>query len=294
MHPGPEGQVLGVPGEVHVVGIGEVGLVRVGRADADADMVTLVHRAPTQLDVLLHHARDPGHRCLPPQQLLHRGRDDRGVLHDQPPLFRVLGQIREEALQRVGHRVEAGQEEEETDAEDLVIGQPVAARLGAGEHAQQILPRLLAPVGQGLGEEALNLARVHALIGLHFLQVVPGGTENPVLHPQEHRQFRHREPEQPQEDRRREGLGQCGGELAGPVLDETVDQLVHQACDVRLDQVHPLRSEDRVQQLAVLRVLRWVHLQRDERHGLPEVDRLHGRGEDRRGAAARTPPHCAP
>ena len=121
-------------------------------------MVTLVHRAPAQLDVLVDHPGHPGHRCLPPQQLLDRGRDDRGVLHDQPALLRVLGQIGEEALQRVGHRVEPGQEEQEADAEDLVVGQPVAAHLGTGEHAQQILLRVLAPVGQGLGEEALDLA----------------------------------------------------------------------------------------------------------------------------------------
>ena len=97
---------------------------------------------------------------------------------------------------------------------------------------------------------------------------------------EEHVQLRDREPEQAQEHRRGERLGQRRGELAGAVGDEAVDELVDQLRDVRLDQVHPLGGEDRIEQLAVLRVLRRVDLQRDQRHRLPEVDRLHGRGED--------------
>ena len=88
------------------------------------------------------------------------------------------------------------------------------------------------------------------------------------------------QPEQPQEHRGGQGLGQRRRELAGPLVDEPVDELVDQPGDVRLNEVHPLGGEDRVEQLAVLGVLGRVHLQRDERHRLPEIDRLHGRGED--------------
>ena len=69
----------------------------------------------------------------------------------------MAGQVGEEALEGVGHRVEPGQQEQEADAEDLVIGQVLPADLGTGEHAEQVILGLLAPLGQRLGEEALDL-----------------------------------------------------------------------------------------------------------------------------------------
>ena len=195
-------------------------------------------------------------------------------------LLGVLGQVGEEALQRVGHRVEAGDQEEEADAEDLVVGEAVPPDLGGGEHGEQVLLGALASVGQLGGEELLDVLGGDLLVGLDLVDVRALGAQDAVLHLEEHGQLGDREPDQAEEDRRGEGLGQVGGELAAAVVDEPVDELVDQLHDVGLEQVHALGGEDGVEELAVLEVLGRVDLQRDEGDRLAEVHRLHGRGED--------------
>ena len=107
----------------------------------------------------------------------------------------MLSQVGEEALQRVGHGVESGQEKQEADAENLVVGQLVPTDLGRSEHAEEVVLGLFAAVGQGLGEESLDLAGVHPLVGLDLFEVVAGRAQDAVLHLQEHVQLRHGQPE---------------------------------------------------------------------------------------------------
>jgi hypothetical protein len=64
--------------------------------------------------------------------------------------------------------------------------------------------------------------------------------------------------------------------LRDEAVDEVVDQLGHRL----LEQRHLLGGEDRVEDLAVLLVLRRVDLQRDERADVAEVDGRHVRRED--------------
>ncbi len=138
---------------------------------------------PAEIGVLPGH---PGHTCdrsLPAQELLDGCRDDGRVLDDLPALVGILGQKGEEALQRVGNRVEAGDEKQEADAEDLVIAQPIATDLGQGEHAEEILLRALPPFGQGLGKEALDLGRADPLVGLDLIDVIAFGAQDAVFHP---------------------------------------------------------------------------------------------------------------
>ena len=77
---------------------------------------------------------------------------------------------------------------------------------------------------------------------------------------------------QAEEHRRREQLGELLGEVALAAVDELVDEPVDPPGDVLFLLVHALGREQRVEQLAVLRVLRRIDVQRDER---PDVAQVH-------------------
>ena len=79
-----------------------------------------------------------------------------------------------------------------------------------------------------------------------------------------------RQPHQAEEHRRREQLGELLGEVALAAIDERVDELVDAARDVGLLLVHALGREQRVDQLAVLRVLGRVDVERDQRPHVAE------------------------
>ena len=123
-------------------------------------------------------------------------------------------------------------------------------------------------------------AAVDPLIRLDLSRSVSGGTQNAVLHPQEHRQVRDGQPEQSQEDRGGEGLGQRVVNSQEPSsTNPSMSSLTSRAMSGSIRFIR-LGAKIGSEQLAVLGVLGRVHLQGDERHRLPEVDRLHGRGED--------------
>ena len=128
--------------EAHLVGVGQRGLVGVDRAEADAHHVALADRAAEELGVLGGDAHDAADRRLPAQQLLHRRRHERRVGDELGPLLGVLAQVAEEAVERRAHGVEAGDEEEEADVEDVLAGEAVAVDLGVEEPAQQVAPAL--------------------------------------------------------------------------------------------------------------------------------------------------------
>ena len=80
--------------------------------------------------------------------------------------------------------------------------------------------------------------------------------EDAVADVEEHAQLVLGQAHQPEEDRAREDLGELLGEVALAAVDERVDQRVHPAGDVLLLLVHAARREQRIEQLAVLRVQR--------------------------------------
>ena len=51
----------------------------------------------------------------------------------------VLGEEREEARQRIGHRVEAGGEQHEADVEHLVPREPIAAGFGNEQEREDVV-----------------------------------------------------------------------------------------------------------------------------------------------------------
>ena len=75
--------------------------------------------------------------------------------------------------------------------------------------------------------------------------------------------------------------------LACELVDDAVEELGH----LVLERSHRPRSEKGVEDPPVLDVLRGVHLERDERPGVAELDRFGPRREHHRGYAART--RCA-
>ena len=186
----------------------------------------------------------------------------------------VCAQEREEARQRIGHGVEPGDEEEVTDVEDLLARQLLAVDLGGVEAAEDVVARFGEPLVEDLVEVRVELLADVALdlqprLGLH---VDGARTEDAVLEPQEGVELLPRQSHQPEEHGGGERLGELVGEVAFAPIDELVDEVVDPVGDVTFDGVHLLGREDRVEDLAVLEVLRWVDAQRDERPHVPEVE----------------------
>ena len=96
-------------------------------------------------------------------------------------------------------------------------------------------------------------------------------TDDPVLHFQEARQFGHRQPQQAEENLRRQRHRELPGEVDLPVVDEAVDQVVDQTLH-RLGELRDaLGGEQRVEDPAELAMLWRVQLERDERADVAEV-----------------------
>ncbi len=88
-----------------------------------------------------------------------------------------------------------------------------------------------------------------------------------------------RQAQQLQEDGARKGDGEFGVEVAFAPIGEAVDHLVHQLGDAWFPSGHLPRSEQRIEDAAVLRMLGRVDLQWDQRPHVAQIDRIHVRRE---------------
>ena len=104
------------------------------------------------------------------------------------------------------------------------------------------------------------------------------GPDDAVLHREERRQVREREPEEGEEHLRRQRNRELGREVALAAIDERVDPLVDERGDRSFELGHVPGREERVEDLAVLHVVGGVDLQRDER-----PDRAHRQDRVGRG-----------
>ena len=112
--------------------------------------------------VRLGHAGHVRHRRLPAQQLLDRARDERrGRSTSWRRCSGCSREEREEARERVGDGVEAGDEEQEADVEDLLAGEALAVDLGVEELGEDVVLR----VGEPLVEDRVEV-RVDLLAGV--------------------------------------------------------------------------------------------------------------------------------
>ena len=156
-------------------------------------------------------AEDAGHGgdgALPPQQLLDGGSDDRLVPGHLAPVLGLLRQVAEDAVEGVGHGVEPGDDEEEADVEDLLVGERHPVDLGPHDPGQQVLGGGPAPLDQGLLEVGVD--GVGRLLPRRRLVLLggPRGPDDPVLHFQELVQILEGQAHQPEEDRAGKGHGE--------------------------------------------------------------------------------------
>ena len=119
-----------------------------------------------------------------------------GLLDDPAPGVRVLGEVAEEAVERRRDRVEPGDEEQEADVEDLLVGEPVAVDLGVQEVAEEVVP-LARPARSSMHLLEVGVDRVGGLLlvrlGLGVAELVADdlvGPDDAVLHLQEARELR--------------------------------------------------------------------------------------------------------
>ena len=117
-----------------------------------------------------------------------------------------------------------------------------------------------------LGVEVLD----HLRVGGDAVVVVVG-TDDPVLEPDEEVEVVERQAEQGEEHHRRQRLAERVVELDLAVGDEAVDELVGQRPHARRELRDDLRREQRVEELAVLRVRVAVEHERDERSARAHV-----------------------
>ena len=192
------------------------------------------------------------------------------MLDDVPARRRVPAEVAEEAVERRSDRVEAGDEEQEADVEDLLVAQPITLDLGFEERAHEVV----VPGTGALGEQVLEV-RVD-LVGRRLLECLGLGMaarfsrdvirpDDAILHRNEARQLVEREPEHRQEHLRWERHRELLREVDLVVVHERIDQLVGEVRGAPFERGHALRREQRVEELPILPVVGRIRLQRDQR-----------------------------
>ena len=142
------------------------------------------------------------------------------------------------------------------------LREPLAVDLGRDEVGEDVVGRMLRCARRPGAEVVVDLLagralHGHARVGVeHRVRVDLLGVEDAVAQVEEHAQLVLGQAHEPEEHRRREQLGELLGEVALAAVDERVDEAVDPRGDVVLLLVHALRREQRVEELAVLRVLR--------------------------------------
>ncbi len=244
------------------------------------NLVAGANGAAAQLGVLRGDARHQHHRRFPTQQLLHDQGTDRRVGDQRRTLLRVLGKVAEKAVQRCRNRVQPGDQQQEADVENLFPGQPFSLDLGPEEVAEQVIPALGLPLVEDFVEVVVDRGRalfpqfLRAGIVERRAQYVEG-PDDPVLHCQEPWQVMHRQPKHGEEHLRGERHRKALGEVDLRLVDEAVDQIVHQILD-RLRQVLEMfGSEEWVEDLSKLALVRWVDLDGDQRPRIAEMSGWH-------------------
>ena len=264
-------------GDVAVVGSFEVDPgrfrehvgIHVGCGPHDAQLVPGLHLDAVDLEVGRGVPAAGRHRRLHAHELFDRRREERRV-RDQPVAFvRVPGEPVDHARQRGRHRVEAGEHEQERDVDDVVPRETVPVHLGGEELVDQVvvgLRRRGAPLEFGL--EVLDQLRARRRSVL-----VVDRSDDAVFHPEQERHVVERQAQLAEEDLARERLAEGRVELDLAVGGEGVDQRLGEVSYDRLEPRDVLRREQRVEQLAVLRVLLAVEHQGNQRPTRTQRDR---------------------
>ena len=135
-HASPEAEVLGGlrAGQVEAVGVLEDGRVAVGRAEQQPQLGPLGHRHPVDLHVLQHPALEHLQGGVVAQQLVDRPGQQAGLAAEPGQLVGVAEQLPPADAGEVHGGLVAGVEQQHHGADELVLGELVAAvdHLGEG------------------------------------------------------------------------------------------------------------------------------------------------------------------
>ena len=113
--------------------------VPVGGADQDGDVVARADLEPVHRAVGPRAPDGRLRRGIEAQQLLDGRRDEAGVVAEPGELVRVVEQRQHAVADQVGGGLVAGDQQEAQHVQHLALAQPLAAVLGMGERAQDVV-----------------------------------------------------------------------------------------------------------------------------------------------------------
>jgi hypothetical protein len=253
------------------------------------NLVAGVNGAALQLGVLSSDARHQHHRRFPTQQLLHDPGTDRWIGDQRCALVRVFGEVAEEAVKRCRHRVQAGDQQKKADIDYLFAGEAFTVDFRVKEVAEQVIRAFGRPLVEHFVEVVVDRCRA-LLSQLLRAGIVEGRAQHvkraddPVLHRQEPRQVLHGQPKHGEKYLRRKRHRKALGKINFRLLDEAVDQIVHQSLDRPREVLEMFGGEKRIEDLAKLTLVRRIHLDGDQRPRIAEMPGWHLRRVDLRVA----------
>ena len=266
MRPAAERETEFLALEVDRVRIRVLGRVPARGANHDHDVRPCRDGPARHVDILGGDPRHEHHGPVVAHQFLDRGRYHGRVGDKLPPQRGVSGERREGGAQRGGHGFQAGEHEQERQAEQLVVAEPFRAGVGE-ELAEQVAGAAVLPPLRNVADEVAVEFRAHPhgplprrLPARHGevvdQRVLPGVQPVPVLE---------RQAEQGEEHLRGQRHRQLRDQVALAAAGETVDQLARQSAHHRQPGRDAARAEERLQDPPVAGVL-----------GRVEGDRHHG------------------
>ena len=98
-----------------------------------------------------------------------------GFVDELAAVVGMLGEVAEEAVERGRHGVEAGDEEQEADVEDVVAGELVAVDLGVEELAQEVVAGRRGPLVEQALEVLVDRVGRRLLVGDRYRDGRPAG-----------------------------------------------------------------------------------------------------------------------
>ena len=248
---------LARPVEVHHGRVGKDVRVKIAGRKDRGNAVALLHLHAAHLVVLRQHAAREGHRPGA-QQFLDLGVDVGGIVDHLLATLGISGQPQPYVVERREDRVEAADEQEHDEAEDLRRAHRPAVHRRVDDTADHVLVRVL----RLLGDHFLEVGADHAHGFRHDGAIVRMEQIDRPLHEgvalvlgQAHQVEKHRY---------RQRSAEIGGELAFALGDDLVDQIVGHVTDLAFEREHALGREHRFEDRAVLAVVRRIDLDRDE------------------------------
>ena len=222
MNADAEGNVtVALPVELHLVGVFEMVRVVVGTREVHENLVTLLERDPAVLDVLGGVAGH-GHRRVEAQQFLYGGVPQLRLGHHAAAIVVMAGEVPQSGADGRPGGVDAGHQLQVAHADDHLVGQQFTLVLGLAQSGDEVVLRILSPVGYLGGEEISNDVPV---LGpqLRLLEPQLEHAAHPLDEVVHHGLV---DPKLSGNNPRRDLLGVVDCHVALPLVDEPVDEFM--------------------------------------------------------------------